>query len=240
MRPRGLFVTGTDTGVGKSVLSATLLATMRAAGQSVRAYKPVVTGLDEPTEGRPADHELLALAAGVEPDEVTPLLFGPAVSPHLAGTLAGEPIDRERLLADARNALAAATSAGQALVVEGVGGLLVPLAEDLTVLELARQIDLPALIVGRPGLGTINHTLLTLHAARGAGLDVRAVVLTPWPEHPSALAHSNRETLARLGEVEVCGLSEVQRTHSGVLTFTALAQAGASLPLGRWLGEQPR
>jgi dethiobiotin synthetase len=230
MRPRGLFVTGTDTGAGKSVLSAVLLAAMRAAGEDVRAHKPAVTGLDEPIEGWPADHELLALAAGMQPEEVAPLRYGPAVSPHLAGALAGQPLDREQLLANARIALASAAEAGQTLVVEGVGGLLVPLAEDLTVLDLARDIDLPMLIAARPGLGTINHTLLTLHTARGAGLDVRAVVLTPWPEHPSVLEHSNRETLSRLGEVEVEVLAEIAAPG-----LNALTAAGERLPWKRWM-----
>ena len=83
---RGLFVTGTDTGAGKSILTASLLAAMSAAGEPVVAHKPAVTGLDEPpgAAGWPADHELLALAAGMDPLAVSPLLFGPAVSPHLA------------------------------------------------------------------------------------------------------------------------------------------------------------
>jgi dethiobiotin synthetase len=230
MRTRGLFVTGTDTGVGKTVLSAAMLAAMRTAGESVRAYKPAVTGLDDQIEDWPADHELLALAADMEPDEVAPLGYGPSASPHLAGALAGEPIDSERLLRSARSVLSAAADARQALIVEGVGGLLVPLADDLTVLELARELDLPALVAARPGLGTINHTLLTLHAARGAGLDVRAVVLTPWPEHPSAIEHSNRETIARLGEVEVERLPLVASPD-----LEALAAAGERLPWKKWV-----
>ena len=88
---RGLFVTGTGTGVGKTILSAALLAAMAAAGEPVRAHKPVVTGLDEPAaSGWPPDHELLASVAGMTPEEVAPLRYGPAVSPHLAAALAGE------------------------------------------------------------------------------------------------------------------------------------------------------
>ena len=91
---RGLFVTGTGTGVGKTILSAALLAAMAAAGERVRAHKPVVTGLDEPLgDGMAADHELLASVAGMTPEEVAPLRYGPAVSPHLAAALAGETID---------------------------------------------------------------------------------------------------------------------------------------------------
>src|ERR1700677_558254 len=207
---RGLFVTATDTGVGKSVLSAALLAAMAAAGERVRAYKPVVTGLDDEDEiaargAWPADHELLATVAGMAPEEVSPLRFGPAVSPHLAAELAGVRVDPAQLLA--------AASAGEpdrTLIVEGVGGLLVPLADDYTVCDLAVALGLPLLIAARPGLGTINHTLLTVQAARAAGLDVRAVVLTPWPAEPSPMERSNRETIARLGEVDVHTLSLVQ------------------------------
>ncbi len=289
---RGLFVTGTDTGVGKTVLSAALLAAMAAAGEAVRAHKPVVTGLDpEPWTGGdpdprtsgapeprtsgtpeaqtggtpeprtsgtpeaqtggtpeaqtggtpeaqtggasepwPPDHELLARAAGMEPDAVAPLRYGPAVSPHLAAELAGARIDPVRVVAAARDA---ASDADAIAVVEGVGGLLVPLAEDFTVRDLAVALGLPLLIAARPGLGTINHTLLTVQAARAAGLEVRAVVLTPWPAPPGALERSNRETIARLGELEVEGLPLVPAPSRDML-----ALAGAALPWRRWLADE--
>jgi dethiobiotin synthetase len=223
---RGLFVTGTDTGVGKTVLSAALLAAMTAAGERVCAHKPVVSGLDEPPGSWPPDHELLASAAGMTPEDVAPLRYGPAVSPLLAAQLAGEHIDPADLVTRARKAGDEETS----LIVEGIGGLLAPLAEDYTVRDLAAALGLPLLIVARPGLGTINHTLLTLQAARTAGLDVRAVVLTPWPEQPSELERSNREAIARLGEVEVAGLSPVQSVNQA-----DLCRAGAGLPWRRWL-----
>jgi dethiobiotin synthetase len=236
---RGLFVTGTDTGVGKTILSGALLAAMSAEGESVRAHKPVLTGLDvtgpdptgpddHPGNDRtgewPPDHELLAAAAGMDPEEVAPLRYGPAVSPHLAAQLAGERIDPAGLLAAAWN------GAARTLVVEGVGGLLTPLAEDFTVRDLAAALGLPVLVAARPGLGTINHTLLTLQAARAAGLDVRAVVLTPWPERASQLERSNRETIARLGDVEVEILSRVRSPARA-----ELARAGATLPWRRWI-----
>ncbi len=113
---------------------------------------------------------------------------------------------------------------------EGVGGLLVPLNEGFTVRELAVELALPLLIAARPGLGTINHTLLTVQAARAVGLEVRAVVLTPWPEQPSTLEQSNRETIARVGEIEVIGLAHVAQPDR-----TALARAGARLPWQKWL-----
>jgi dethiobiotin synthetase len=238
---RGLFVTGTDTDVGKSVLGAALLAAMAAAGEPVRAHKPVLTGVagrgpidrSQPAAGSrwPADHELLGAAARMPPEEVTPLRYGPAVSPHLAAAMAGEHIDPARLLA----AGFAAARAGTAIV-EGVGGLLTPLADGYTVCDYALALGLPVLIAARPGLGTINHTLLTVAAARAAGLKLLAVVLTPWPSPPSRLERSNRETIARMAGVEVERLPRVHRPHRDVL-----ARAAEGLPWRRWLGRgRPR
>lgn len=215
------------------MLSAALLAAMRAEGMSVRAHKPVVTGLDDPVAQWPPDHELLALAAGMSPDEVAPYRYGPAVSPHLASELSSERIDSAGLVGRAR-----AAARGDVLVVEGVGGLMVPLTDRFTVRDLAVKLGLPVLVAAEPGLGTINHTLLTLHGARSAGLDVRAVVLTPWPEHPDAMERSNRETLARLGMVDVQGLPHVEPPSDRTLAgdgIATLAAAGASLPWQSWL-----
>jgi dethiobiotin synthetase len=225
---RGIFVTGTDTGAGKTILSAALLAAMAAAGERVRAHKPVVTGLEDSPGAWPPDHELLASLASMAPEEVAPLRYGPSTSPHLAARLAGERIGAADLIARAQ----ASAADDQTLIVEGIGGLMVPFDEDFAVLDLAVALGLPVLIAARPGLGTINHTLLTVRAARAARLEVRAIVLTPWPEAPSELERSNRETIAHVSEIEVVGLPPV----SGP-TAAALARAGAELPWRRWLGD---
>src|SRR5438270_11478760 len=224
---RGLLVTGTDTGAGKTIVAAALIAAMTAAGETVRAHKPAVTGLDDPPGPWPADHELLAAVSGMSPEQVAPYRYGPAVSPQLAAELAGEPIEPEALLAGAR----AAGEAGP-LVVEGAGGLLSPLAADYTVCDLAVALGLPVVIAARAGLGTINHSLLTVRAARGAGLDVRAVVLTPWPAEPTDLQRSNRDTIARMGGVEVAGLPCVDGPSPA-----ELAGAGRALAWRRWLAS---
>jgi dethiobiotin synthetase len=106
----------------------------------------------------------------------------------------------------------------------------VPLAPGWSVRDVAAGLGLPVVVVARPGLGTINHTLLTLEAARGAGLAVTAVVLNPWPEQPSTMERSNAETIEALGGVEVATLP-----HVGALEPGALAAAGAGLPVDRWL-----
>jgi dethiobiotin synthetase len=160
------------------------------------------------------------------PEQVTPLRFGPAVSPHLAGSLAGKPIDAIALVERAK----ANASTGETLIVEGVGGLLVPLTDDFTVRDLAVELALPLLIAASPGLGTINHTLLTIEAARAAKLDVAAVVLTPWPNEPSQMQRSNRATIERLGGVEVATLDELAGTD-----IANLARAGNCTPWRDWL-----
>lgn len=225
---RGLFVTGTDTGVGKTVVAGAVVAALaRERGLRVAAFKPVVTGLDEPADPEwPRDHELLAAAAGTTPEAVSPFRYDPPVSPHLAAELAGEPLRFDELVAAGR----AAGAAADVLVAEGVGGLLVPLTADRSVRDLARALGLPLLIAARPGLGTINHTLLTIEAARAAGLAVAAVVMTPWPAKPTDLERSNRATIERLGDVEVAALPEIAAGRPA-----PLAAAGEMLPLQRWL-----
>lgn len=225
---RGLFVTATDTGVGKTVVAASIVAALRARGERIAAFKPVVTGTDEPPDPDwPPDDALLAAAAGVRPEEVTTARFGPPVSPHLAAALAGAPLDPALL----RGAFDARAAEADTVVVEGVGGLLVPLTPDYLVRDLAVDVGLPLVVVARPALGTISHTLLTLEAARAAGLRVAGVVITPWPERPSTMEDDNRATIARLGAVEVATLPRVPRGDPALL-----AQAGATLPLDRWLG----
>jgi dethiobiotin synthetase len=201
---RGIFVTGTGTDVGKTVVAAVTAHSLAATGKSVAVFKPAVTGLEE---GGEADHQLLRRAAGsTQTDaEIAPYRYAPPASPHLAAALAGEEIERQVLLDGAR----AAAEGVDALVCEGVGGLLVPLSQDYLVRDFAVDLGLPVAIAAGPGLGTINHTLLTLEVARAAGLTVAVVVLTPWPATPSEVEASNRETIARLGEVRVETLAAV-------------------------------
>jgi dethiobiotin synthetase len=224
---KGVFVTGTDAGAGKTVVAAAIAAALAATGVRVAAFKPVVTGIDVSEPGWPPDHELLGRVTGQDPATVAGLRFGPAVSPHLAAELAGVTIE-------ARELLGAARRAGQfadVLVVEGVGGLLAPLSADYLVRDLARDLALPVVVAARPGLGTINHCLLTVEAARAAGLDVRGVVLGPWPPQPDAMLRSNRATIQQLARVPVATLPLVAGPGPA-----ALAAAGAELPVDAWVG----
>lgn len=194
----GVFVTGTGTEVGKTVVAAAIARTLAGAGRSVAVFKPALTGLDE---GGEPDQALLRRAAGSGQSdaEIAPYRYGPPMSPHLAAALAGEEIEPARLLAAAQ----AAGAGAEMLVCEGVGGLLVPLAPGYLVRDLAAELALPLVVAASAGLGTINHTLLTVEAARAAGLELAMVVLTPWPGEPSQIEESNRETVAALAEVRV-------------------------------------
>ncbi len=215
---RGLFVTGTGTEVGKTVVAAAIAHTARAEGSRVAVFKPAVSGLDDyrlapevwESAAELPDHVLLRLAARSSQgdEEIAPYRYGPPVSPHLAAELDGESIDPDRL----RGGALEATEDADLLVCEGVGGFLVPLTTDYLVRNLAEDLALPVVIVASPGLGTINHTLLTIQAVRAAGLALAAVVLTPWPEEPSAMERSNLETIEDLGSVEVETLPRLDLT----------------------------
>ena len=223
---RGVFVTGTDTEVGKTVVACTIAATLAARGERVATFKPAVTGLTEPGAELP-DHELLRRSAGSPQaaEAVSPYRFGPAVSPHLAAELAGIEIAPGHLVAGAEGAAANA----DVLVVEGVGGLLVPLCGDYLVRDFAAELAVPLVVAARPGLGTINHTLMTIECARAAGLDVAAVVFTPWRRFPRTIERSNRRAIEALAGVETFGLP-VREIADGV-------GALRTLPVEHWIGQ---
>ncbi len=193
-----------------------------ARGEPVAAFKPVVTGLDEPAGEWPPDHELLARrrAAGSGPSRWRPTASAPRLA-ALRGRAGGRD-DRARAAGRGRSGAPASV-----LVAEGVGGLLVPITPGYLVRDLAIDLGLPVVIAARTGLGTINHSLLTVEAARTAGLSVAGVVMTPWPAAPEPIEVSNRGTVERLAGVRVAGCAP---TDPG-----SLAGAGSDLPLGEWL-----
>lgn len=167
---RGVFVTGTDTGVGKTVVSAALIHALRDAGETVLPMKPVAAGAEE-HDGRRVNEDtaMLASAAGLGDESlerVTPVLLREPMSPNIAAAREGREISLAPILA----ALEAARPADGFHVVEGVGGFLVPLGERLDTADLARAIGLPVVLVVGLRLGCLNHSLLTVRAVEAAGL----------------------------------------------------------------------
>ncbi len=169
---RGLFVTGTDTGVGKTEVSCALVAQARASGVDAVAMKPAQSGV---TPGEPSDADRLhAASGGVEPLEaLCPYSFAAPLAPAVAARLEGRAVSLEAIVERAR----ALASRHDALLVEGAGGLLVPLTERETYADLAVALGLPVLVVARAGLGTVNHTALTVEALRARGLVLAGIVL---------------------------------------------------------------
>lgn len=240
----GVFVTGTGTGVGKTIVAAALCAALRQQGRGVMASKPLLSGMDGAPEAPwPHDHDLLALVTGEAAEDIAPLRFGPAVSPHLAARLEGVTLRIDDLVVDlrrryeARRDSAAPASPASAtggsveplVVVEGAGGLLVPIDDEPnTMAALARALGLPLIIAAHPGLGTINHVLLTLEAARARALPIAGVVLTPWPAEPTVIEADNRAFLEAHAGVPVHVLGPVAEP-----TAAALATAGIKAGLHR-------
>ncbi len=190
---RGLFVTATDTGVGKTEVACALLRDARGRGIDAVGMKPAQSGA---VPGERTDAERLAEAAGgVEPlAAICPYSFAAPLAPAAAARLEGQTISLDRIVAAARS-LAARRAA---VVVEGAGGLLVPLTERETYADLAVALALPVVVVARAGLGTVNHTALTLEALLRRGLEVRAVVLNRTaPDDDPSVPHNAAE-IARL------------------------------------------
>lgn len=182
--PKRFFVTGTDTGIGKTVASALLCAALDAI-----YWKPIQTGSREGT-----DRATVMEIAGLPAERTIPesYCFAPPVSPHLAAHLAGKRIDLRKIKMPR---LAAAEN----LIVEGAGGVLVPVNEKQLMTDLMRRLRLPVLLAARSSLGTINHTLLSLAALRAARLKVRGVILV------GARNDENRKAIEHYGRARVVG-----------------------------------
>jgi dethiobiotin synthetase len=186
------FVTGTDTGVGKTLVAAALCRAERKAGRTVLYAKPVQTGLVRAQAG---DAAFVAAAAKVPVVEC--LRFPEPLAPAVAAERAGAVIDVGALLTD----LEKASDGFDRVVVEGAGGLLVPLWDDVTMADLADAIGAGLVVVTRPGLGTLNHTALTLEAARSRGLPVDGLVISGWPAVPGVTERTNLERLSVMAPV---------------------------------------
>ncbi|HKZ13009.1 MAG TPA: dethiobiotin synthase [Solirubrobacterales bacterium] len=173
-----------------------------AAGVAIDTW-PSIAGLPDPAA-------LRAAAGSTQRDEeIAPYRFDPPMSPHLAAGVAGVEVDPERVMAAAR----AAADGADAIVCEGAGGLLVPLSPSWTMRSCAVELGYPVVVVTPPGLGAINHTLLTVESARSVGLKVALIVINPWPQDPTPIEADNRETIAAMSGVPVLALPELDLTR---------------------------
>jgi dethiobiotin synthetase len=197
----GLFITGTDTGVGKTAVAASIARRLAAEGVGVGVLKPVATGSAE-------DAERLreAVDRDVPLDRISPLIFQTPAAPSVAARIEGVALSLETIL----QRVAACwdwweTQGRAAMLVEGVGGWLCPIAERATVSDLAVALDLPVLIVARRALGTLNHTLLTVEAVRRRGVRIAGLVLvaTQISENPEVDDRNPAELMRFLNGVPI-------------------------------------
>lgn len=200
----GVFVTGTDTGVGKSVVAGALAGALRRRGLDVGVMKPVQTGATRTASGWDApDVRFLLRAAGLDdpPELVCPVCLEAPLAPSVAAALE----NREISIPDILAAFRALAERHAWMVVEGAGGICVPITGAYGMADLARDMGLPLLIVARPSLGTINHTVLTVHFARAAGLPIAGVVIGDYPADPDLAARTSPAEIERLTGVPILG-----------------------------------
>jgi len=207
---RGIFVTGTDTGVGKTLITAGILRWLRHHGINAAPMKPVQTG-GEARDGRliAPDLEFCLAASGIQASQddiklMAPYVYEPACSPHLAGRMAQHYPELSRIKDCAGKLL----QNYQVVVVEGAGGVMVPLNESFTMLDLMKELDYPVVLVSRFGLGTINHTLLSIHTMQTSGLKLIGIVFNH-TERPQAedrfIEEDNPVTIAQFSGARVLG-----------------------------------
>jgi dethiobiotin synthetase len=225
-----LFVTGADTGVGKTVVTAAIAALAVAAGRRTAVYKPAQTGVGP---GEPGDLEFVRAAAGGSPRLRTDCAYRlrEPLAPSVAARLEGAAVEPSRLV----GTYVGLSESADTVLVEGAGGLLVPLADGYLMADLARDLGLPVLVVARPGLGTLNHTALTVEAARGRGLDVAGIVISGFPPDPDLAALTNPRELERLTAARLLGALPAM---PGLDTERCAVPDGFASQARRWLAPE--
>jgi dethiobiotin synthetase len=197
----GLFITGTDTEVGKTVVAGAIAGWFKRRGFRVGVFKPAATGCVRRREGLVSeDAEFLAHCADADAplDVICPQRFAEPLAPAIAAERAGKPLDWQAI----DRALGEIVAQSDVLIVEGVGGIMVPMDAAHTIRDVARCLRLPAVVVARPGLGTINHTLLTVNALREAKVPVAGVVINRYPTDIASIAEeTNLRAVEKWGKV---------------------------------------
>ena len=225
---RGVFVTGTDTGIGKTLVAAGIACLLRKRDIDVVAMKPFATGKKHHSKKfNSEDTAILAEAAGaVESDaELNPVFFRVPASPLMAAQIL------KKSPPDVHGALVPLKKLGikhQFVVVEGIGGLMVPLTEREFVADFIRLADLPVMIVTHPRLGTLNHTLLTVRACRDFGLDIRGIIFNMMPKRPSAVEKNAPHVIQRLAGVPVLAVLPEMKNPDYRVLGRLLGKAGVA------------
>jgi dethiobiotin synthetase len=205
----GLFVTGTDTGVGKTVVAAGIVRALKESGHRAGAIKPIASSGIPEGNGLFVTPDTRILGAALGPEipleRITPIAVQGDIAPSVGLRMRPNPMRFSHVHDQTIQCLAWWSIRADVMIVEGVGGLLCPITDDAVIADLAIALDYPLIIVARRGLGTLNHTLLTLEAARTRGLRVAGVILNGSEPSSNILAESTnpQELASRLGEVAI-------------------------------------
>jgi len=212
---RGLFISGTDTNVGKTQVACQIVCELRSTGHRVGAFKPACSGASQDEIGHPRWDDLdrlrEALRHEVSEDQLCPQRFLAPLSPPAAARNEGRRVDWNSII----HSFEAWQTACDILVVEGAGGLLCPLTDDSTIADLASTFSFPLVIVARLGLGTINHTLLTVEAARRRGLQIAGLVFNEPTPTDDILVASNPVEIAARCDVPILAICRHQSAGVG-------------------------
>jgi len=225
---KGLFITGTDTGVGKTIVAATLALLMRRKGINVGVMKPVTSGCTE-NQGRLVsdDAALLCWASGLSySEDIAPYLLREPLAPLEAAKLDNVTIDLKRIKKAYDNLI----SKHDFVIVEGAGGLLVPLAENTLTTDLVRILDIPLAIVARPSLGTVNHTLLTCYCARRMNLAVAGMIINSFTKSPGLAEQSAPRQIETFSGAPLLGVWPEINSNDKASIVETLAQRLAEHP----------
>lgn len=229
--PPALFVTGTDTDVGKTIVTAALARHFRRKGLKIGVMKPIETGVADVTRLGPDGALLRWASESQDPDElISPYRFQRPLAPCQAAELENRLIDIE-LLVQSLNTL---RSGKDLVLVEGAGGLMVPIRGGFVMADLARQMDLPLLVITHPRLGTLNHTLLTTFAARSMGLELSGFIINNMPAEPGEAEREAPHLLAALASADLLGvLPGLSGTNEEIVEQLSLLIG--DLPAYNWL-----
>lgn len=203
---KGFFVTGTDTGVGKTIITAALIKAAHLLGFQTCGMKPVETGcIREGSMLVPSDGMFIKTVANMEEtvNHVSPYCFENPLAPLPASEIEGISVDSEKI----QNAYMSLLKKYDVVIVEGIGGLLVPIKKNFFVLDLAREFGLPVIVVSKPGLGTINHTMLTVNYALKENLTVAGIIINySQPPEGTLAENTNPEIIRKISPVPIIGI----------------------------------
>ncbi|MBI4652590.1 dethiobiotin synthase [Candidatus Desantisbacteria bacterium] len=205
MKTKGIFITGTDTGIGKTIVSAGIARALSTMGFNIGVMKPIATGAIKSKNGLISEDAIFLKESITSPDPlslINPSVYYHPLAPSVAAQISGTPVNIKKIM----KCFSILKKKHDFIIVEGIGGIMVPITHNYMVADMIKEMNLPAVIVTRPGLGTINHTLLTLECAKTHGIKIKGIIFNHSQPEPKILAiKTNPEAIKTLSQTEILG-----------------------------------